>query len=262
MNRFLVILLEFLFKHPITAHVIVLSALTLLPFLIFWGDDILRAILERLKQPIHYRFTLRSLLILVAGVAVFAGWYRWYYNPSRLVPVLLGELADRPRVLDFDFSRMVTTRSVESVCDDLDAYGTDATPALLEALDDPDKWVRYWAAMQLQKLGDRRATQPLTRTLQHDYERVYFDFSSTCPAEVAAWALGDLRDPAAVDSLIAAMRNADAPMDVRLSAVEALGKIGDQRAVEPLRQIAIDAPDEYLRLAASRTLTMLGSSAP
>jgi HEAT repeat protein len=72
--------------------------------------------------------------------------------------------------------------------------------------------------------------------------------------EEAAEALGEIRDPRAVDPLIGALKDRD--HEVREEAVEALGKIGDKRAVEPLNAVLGD-PDPKVRRAAENALNRL-----
>lgn len=72
--------------------------------------------------------------------------------------------------------------------------------------------------------------------------------------EEAAEALGDLRDPKAVEPLIAALKDRDA--EVREGAAEALGKIGDRRAVEALTE-ALNDPRHDVRKKAERSLEYL-----
>lgn len=65
--------------------------------------------------------------------------------------------------------------------------------------------------------------------------------------EDAAYALGEIGDPAAVVPLIAALRHGD-PL-LRMIAVGALGKIGDRRAVEPLKKRLSDTNGQVARAA-------------
>jgi HEAT repeat protein len=68
----------------------------------------------------------------------------------------------------------------------------------------------------------------------------------------AAHALGELRDPAAVDALLDEM-NDDNPR-VRSAAAEALGKIGDRKAVEILSRVAADDRHAEVRKTAQDAL--------
>lgn len=72
--------------------------------------------------------------------------------------------------------------------------------------------------------------------------------------EEAAEALGEIRDPRAVDPLIAALN--DRNPEVREEAAEALGKIGDPRAVEPLTGLLGD-PRREVREKAEKALGRL-----
>ncbi|MBV9386302.1 MAG: HEAT repeat domain-containing protein [Chroococcidiopsidaceae cyanobacterium CP_BM_ER_R8_30] len=83
----------------------------------------------------------------------------------------------------------------------------------------------------------------------------------------AAWWLGKfrVRDPAAVDALIAALedeahRIALGGYPLRRNAARALGKLGDQRAVPGLIR-CLDCSDYYVREAAAQSLEMLGNPA-
>lgn len=80
----------------------------------------------------------------------------------------------------------------------------------------------------------------------------------------AAWWLGRFRvqDPAAVSALLVALADRDDQTELggyplRRNAARALGKIGDPRAVEPLRE-CLQCDDFYVREAAAQSLGMLG----
>ena len=82
----------------------------------------------------------------------------------------------------------------------------------------------------------------------------------------AAWWLGKfrVRDPAAVDGLIAALedeadRTALGGYPLRRNAARALGKLGDQRAVSELIR-CLGCSDYYVREAAAQSLEMLGNT--
>jgi hypothetical protein len=71
-------------------------------------------------------------------------------------------------------------------------------------------------------------------------------------------ALGEIRDPRAVDPLIALL--SDRNNEIRWEAALALGEIRDPRAIEPLREALHDA-DRYVRYGAAVALGQLGWSA-
>jgi HEAT repeat protein len=87
----------------------------------------------------------------------------------------------------------------------------------------------------------------------------------TAARERAAYVLGDIGDPRAVDTLLAAYAG-ETDRHIRLAAALALGKIGDPRAVDTLLA-ALDAPiwtpddarivDDLVRMAGSRAVEPL-----
>ena len=126
-------------------------------------------------------------------------------------------------------------------------------PKLVELLRDSYGFVRAAAAEALGKLGDRSATSALIGVLTGDNK-------PTEPASeqdglvigtqpgplpeiarmkmveekiIAAKALGDIRDPVAVDSLIERGLKAE-DAGLRAESAVSLGKIGEPRAIEPL----------------------------
>ena len=70
----------------------------------------------------------------------------------------------------------------------------------------------------------------------------------------AAWALGKISDPRAVEALVEALK--DKGKLVRRYASEALGKIGDSRAVEALVE-ALEDEDKDVRRYASEALVKI-----
>jgi hypothetical protein len=122
-------------------------------------------------------------------------------------------------------------------------------PALITALDDPDREVRLQVAGALAKIGDTRAVDPLIGrlTAREDYARVQI---------VTVIGLGDLRDPRAIPPLVRVLQIGDSTF--RSAAAEALGKIGHPRfgevdAVGPLIA-ALSDQDSFVRRLAARSL--------
>ncbi|MDI6719834.1 MAG: HEAT repeat domain-containing protein [Methanomicrobiales archaeon] len=109
--------------------------------------------------------------------------------------------------------------------------GEDPVPGLIIKLSDTDIKVRWKAAWRLGYLGDPRAVEPLIHSL--DFSRPYVAGEDEFTLNmVAAWALGRIRDPRAVEPLIQALSN---PCDDFVwIAAWALGEIGDTRAIAPL----------------------------
>jgi HEAT repeat protein len=154
--------------------------------------------------------------------------------------------------------------------------GAQAFDSLIGALSDGAKTVRSTAAWVLGEIGDVRAVEPLIASLADGVEDVRVAARRAlvrigAPAvesliaalrgsrdwevymcEMSAQALVDIGAPA-VEPLIAAVGDED--VLVRWTAVEALGKIGDKRAVASLVS-ALD--DRAVRQAASEALDLLG----
>jgi HEAT repeat protein len=128
-----------------------------------------------------------------------------------------------------------------------------AVPKLVDLLRDSNGFVRSAAAEALGQLGDKTATESLIQVLtglkqqpaagsQQDgivigtQSGLLPDIAKMKVVEekiIAAKALGDIRDPAAVDSLIERGLKAE-DAGLRAESAVSLGKIGEPRAVKPL----------------------------
>jgi HEAT repeat protein len=93
---------------------------------------------------------------------------------------------------------------------------SEAVPALIEALKDPEPGVREQVAWALGAIGDRRAVDGLVGALSD---------SAAGVRRQAAWALGAIGDRRAVSGLTRALKDNDA--GVRRQAAWALGAIGN-----------------------------------
>lgn len=114
----------------------------------------------------------------------------------------------------------------------------------IDLLKDPDWAVRREAAITLGEMGDERCVEPLVRALRDGDWQV---------REVAIEAMGMVGSPA-VDSLIRLLRD----WDVRKYAIRSLGKIKDERVLDPLiSQLRNDEFNED----ATEALVELGSPA-
>lgn len=118
--------------------------------------------------------------------------------------------------------------------------------ALSQALGDSERGVRFWAAWALGKIKDPQAVEPLAHALGDTDKLV---------RRMAVKALGEI-GPSAFESLIRALRDQD--KWVRRRAVEALGRMG-VLAVEPLIGV-LDDPDAGVRRRAVEYLGKIKDS--
>ena len=119
---------------------------------------------------------------------------------------------------------------------------------ILSELRDTNKDKRRTAVMKLGMLGGDDAIRALIRTLENEYEDLIVRGR-------AAMMLGKVGDRSAVAPLIRAL---DAPgYQTPLYAVEALGRLGDTRAIPSLQFIAENGRDR-LQEAAINSLGQLG----
>ena len=125
-----------------------------------------------------------------------------------------------------------------------------AVSGILPLLRDPNGFVRSAAAEALGKLGDRSAVPALvsilsgveTNTLsgpifddQKSFRTAILKQTEAEQKTSAAMALGELRDPVAVDPLVKyGLKSQD--LSLRATAAYSLGQIGDARAVTPLQE--------------------------
>ena len=143
-----------------------------------------------------------------------------------------------------------------------------AVEPLINALGDGDSVVRQVAAEGLGKLGEGRAVEPLITALGGEKEDILHEFPLALSLglikamdeekdvrRAAAEALGNLGDSRAVEPLIKALGDKDD--GVRWAAANALGKLGDSRAVEPVIR-ALGNTDRAVRRAAAEALNSLG----
>jgi hypothetical protein len=123
--------------------------------------------------------------------------------------------------------------------------GTKDVPGLIAALRHPDTDVQWRAAAALGSLGPA-AIHELTRRLPTRNRAVKLGIIE---------ALGEIRDPQALEPLIRAL--GDASVEVRWEAALAIGEMGDARAIGPLLPGLRD-PDRYVRYGTALALRNLG----
>jgi HEAT repeat protein len=118
----------------------------------------------------------------------------------------------------------------------------EAVGALIRALGDPDMNVRHSVAEALGKIGDRAATPPLVNSLKSDFWLQY----------AAINALGNIGDHQAAPHLLEILENElwSGPV------VDALGKIGDPRTLQPLANI-LPQLDDSLCAAVTKALVSI-----
>jgi HEAT repeat protein len=121
---------------------------------------------------------------------------------------------------------------------------TRAIESLILRLDDPVQNVQWTAREVLESFGER-ALPGLIRALNTESAQV---------RELSASLLGDIADNSAVDPLIAAADTDD--WHVKVAVVEALGTIGDGRALPLVERLTGDA-DSRVRAIANAVLKTL-----
>ncbi|HKK69757.1 MAG TPA: HEAT repeat domain-containing protein [Candidatus Krumholzibacteria bacterium] len=154
-------------------------------------------------------------------------------------------------------------------------------PSFEAALDDESPIVRAVALEHLGELGTPDDVDRLVAVLEADAPAparlaatrglaaagdpvplgrlvALLDDRSVFVATVAAAALGERGDPAAVDALLAAAgRPDDTSGELRRAVYRALGELGDPAAIEPLRRALRQATSVWLRIAARDALEQL-----
>jgi HEAT repeat protein len=145
--------------------------------------------------------------------------------------------------------------------DALAQIGSEAVPALLQALESEDGYVRNGAAIALGKIGSRDFAQPLLRALRWHDDRVYEDDEDIEARMSAATALGKLHDPAVCEPLLSELDKVLQTNSTLASyIVEALGEIGNLKAIPTLAKL-VEHRDPDIQRDASCSLAQLGPDA-
>jgi len=104
-----------------------------------------------------------------------------------------------------------------------------AVPALIDALEDDDWWVRERAVDALGKAGDPAAVEPLLRMMSRD----------TRALPLCVRAMGAIGSDSVIEPLCRLAESTDS--EVRREAIQALQAVGQRDLAEPARQIVIAA---------------------
>jgi HEAT repeat protein len=159
-----------------------------------------------------------------------------------------GESAARTIVAGWETGNAGLTSSAASYLSSLHAEGL---AALLLPLVDSDDAVVCAAAMRaIGSSRDPAAVEPLLAKLAS------VQFPDARKGDLVV-ALGELRDARAVDALIRIAKGRDEEKTRRLYAADALGKIGDRRALPVLKSL-FDEDDALLRAYAASALAAFG----
>ena len=159
-------------------------------------------------------------------------------------------IADAAETVDPDhlvevMSDQDDSRRRNAAMEALSRGGTRSVPALLRALKANDPEVVMFAANVLGRTRDPAAIPHLVSLLEHTDPNV---------AQAAIDSLAQLRATVAINSLVKIL---DRDPWLRFAAVNALGEIGDSKAVEPLASLL---SDETIRLGVIEALGKIGSA--
>jgi twitching motility protein PilT len=181
------------------------------------------AALTKVAQARGVKFIDRLLPLMASGEAGIR---------SAVVKILL-EMDDRHELVKryLRFSKTLAGWARDRALDSMKEFGEDLVEPTVELLSDDDEEVRALALVVAGSFDDPRII-PATIELLSDEDW----WLRVCAADT----LGRFDDPAAVDALVAAL---DDP-ETRWAAVEALGRIGDGRALVPLSKLLNDPAPE------------------
>ncbi len=140
-----------------------------------------------------------------------------------------------------------TARTRFYIIQALAEIGDDSASFYIQALDDPDEFVRAEALHTLGVLKEKKAGEVITFLLDDD---------SGIVRKEACFALGQTGYTPAADKLLKIAKKKKEKMEVRISAVQALALCGNTETSETLQKLAIDK-NENLKRAAEKSLFLL-----
>ena len=197
------------------------------------------------KRSDAWKLGVASLAILFVTAPVFGEPPPWWNEIVRLysersnaktpadrekaTDALVVSLTEKARDKDFQ-SRCIAVVGMHDLDD------PRIVPCLIVALRDEHTRVRQYAADKLHALADPRAVEPLIDVFAND--------ESDEVRATAGTALARMEEPRALDIMIASLKNKR--LCVRITAVNALDRLGTARAVAALETVAND-PNEYVR---------------
>jgi HEAT repeat protein len=193
-----------------------------------------------------------AVIAVAVACAIVFSWKlllpRWRESRQEQVRRLLHEMAYQPSDLDFYWSG----RSYSAADAEMKRLGRDAVPHLITCLQDEDWLVRRQAVDRLRMLADPRAVPALIACVEDPD-------SAVCVALIDA--LLELAPDQAVEPVLRMLRHPK--WHPRREAVRALEKIGDRRAIGPLRQVCADLEESAdTRRAAEALLRRLEGETP
>jgi len=142
-------------------------------------------------------------------------------------------------------------------------------PRLLALLEHEEGWVRINAAKTIAWLGERRAIEPLAKTLAAAKAEADYGYCATFKNEeyndpAPRWreslirALGLLGADEHTELIARILDDERSVAEIRLAAAEALGDLGNPRALAVLRKAALDHPIHCIRPIARDALRARG----
>jgi HEAT repeat protein len=145
----------------------------------------------------------------------------------------------------------------------------DDLPRLAALLQHDSGWVRIYAAKALAWIGDRRAIEPLAKTLAESKSEADFGYSGRfkdeeyndpCPRwrEAIVRALGQLGAVEHTPQIVAVLNDERAVLDVRHAAAQALDELGGAAALAALQEAALRHPFLSVRNVARDALERRG----
>jgi len=196
-----------------------------------------------IKNNYHVLFVVSALLRLLS-LGLLAKIFEEGSNSTRYVLDQLKGTNPIPSIANIQqLSKGSTANARQHAAQRLAQLRTPvAVEELVRALDDVALPVREQAAVALGEIGDARAVQPLVRKLSDPAAGI---------TSVAAFALGKIGSAEAFPALAAAAQLG--PSARRVAAVEAIGRLPDERATEFL-SVTVSDPDPVVRTAALRAI--------